>query len=70
MAHCQVPVTEEADIFEALGLAYRPPEQRELLELRRRNGILPKVLSVEEPNFDNNLHFLKMKWRNNNCYIF
>lgn len=26
----QVPVTEEADVFEALGLAYRPPEQREL----------------------------------------
>jgi len=27
----QVPVTEEADVFEALGLAYRPPEQREQL---------------------------------------
>lgn len=25
-----MPVTEEADVFEALGLAYRPPEQREL----------------------------------------
>ena len=27
----QVPVTEEADVFEALGLAYRPPERREQL---------------------------------------
>ena len=27
----QVPVTEEADVFEALGLAYRAPEQREQL---------------------------------------
>ncbi|CAJ1433832.1 unnamed protein product [Effrenium voratum] len=26
----EVPVTEEADVFEALGLVHRPPEQREL----------------------------------------
>ena len=32
----KVPVTEEADIFEALGLTYRPPEQRESLGTNKK----------------------------------
>ena len=40
----QVPVTEEADVFEALGLAYRPPEQREL-----DDNLMRYVQAVKKP---------------------
>lgn len=43
----QVPVTEEADIFEALGLTYRPPEQRESLGTQKKRILNRRFCQVE-----------------------